>query len=198
MTQRIEAVDALLNGLKISISAAGLDKATQRDVDQVFETLRRPLEPLPTQCPARLAACDHLPQALATARSEGNRNVAQMVAALGEIDPLLSWVRRKDSEKSGPSFHDGHANALIIGPNGLEERSDIWVGVSLMAPDVQYPVHTHPPEEIYVVLSSGEWTREDAPWFTPGIGGVVHNRPQQRHSMRAHKQPLLAFWLLWT
>lgn len=56
-------------------------------------------------------------------------------------------------------FRDGHVNATIAGPEGLEIRRDVWIGViiSLMAPHMRYPDHRHPPEEIYVVLSDGQW-----------------------------------------
>lgn len=121
-----------------------------------------------------------------------------MAAAFGELAPRLAWSRRKGSEKAGQAFHDGHANAIVIGPNGLEARDDIWLGVSLMAPGVQYPVHRHPPNELYVVLSEGDWFREGDDWFTPGLGGTVYNPAGIVHSMRAARTPLLAFWLLWS
>jgi len=61
------------------------------------------------------------------------------------------------SEAHGEQFLDGHANATIAGPEGLEIRRDVHIGVSLKAPNVRYPDHHHPPEEIYVVLSDGQW-----------------------------------------
>ena len=92
---------------------------------------------------------------------------------------------------------DGHANALIVGPDGLEPREDARVGVSLMAPAVQYPDHRHPPEEVYVALSPGEWRQGDGPWHAPGPGGLVYNPPGIVHAMRSGKTPLLAIWCLW-
>ena len=68
---------------------------------------------------------------------------------------------------------------------GLEQRSDVWFGASLVAPNVQYVDHRHPPEEVYVVMSEGEWYREGRGWHTPGVGGVVYNPPNVVHSMRA-------------
>ena len=45
-------------------------------------------------------------------------------------------------------FLAGHANATIAGWRVSSIRSDVWIGVSLMAPHTQYPDHRHPPEEI--------------------------------------------------
>ena len=67
----------------------------------------------------------------------------------------------------------------------------------LVAPGVRYPDHHHPPEEIYVVLTPGEWRQQDMPWHQPGPGGVVHNPPGIVHAMRAGAVPLLALWFLW-
>ena len=92
----------------------------------------------------------------------------------------------------------GHANAYVIGPKGLEKRGKAIVGASLVAPDLQYPDHHHPPEELYIALSDGEWRQNEEAWHTPGLGGLVHNPSNVTHSMRAKSEPLLAVWCLWT
>ena len=95
------------------------------------------------------------------------------------------------------AFLKGHANATIVGADGVEVRHDVRVGVSLMAPHLQYPDHRHPPEEIYVVLSPGEWRQDANAWHEPGLGGLVYNPPNIVHAMRSLDAPLLAFWFLW-
>ena len=67
-----------------------------------------------------------------------------------------------------------------------------------MAPETQYPDHRHPPEEIYIVLSGGQWRQADGAWHEPGIGGLVYNPPNIVHAMRATNHPLLALWFLRT
>jgi hypothetical protein len=85
---------------------------------------------------------------------------------------------------------------MIIGPGGLEERSDIWLGVTLMAPHVRYPDHNHTPEEVYLVMSPGAFRQGEGEWFSPGIGGSFYNVPKIKHAMRSTDTPLLAFWAL--
>jgi quercetin dioxygenase-like cupin family protein len=114
------------------------------------------------------------------------------------IEPQLGWKIRAGAEMQGERFVNGHANATIIGPEGLEIRNDVWIGVSLLAPHIQYPDHRHPPEEVYVVLSGGQWRQERDPWHEPGIGGLVYNPPNVVHAMRSMELPLLALWFLWT
>jgi quercetin dioxygenase-like cupin family protein len=118
--------------------------------------------------------------------------------AFAVIEPLLSWKVRAGAETQGEGFLSSHANASITGSEGLEIRSDVWIGVSLLAPHTRYPDHRHPPEEIYVVLSGGQWRQGSEPWHEPGTGGLVYNPPNVVHAMRSAELPLLALWFLWT
>ena len=94
-------------------------------------------------------------------------------------------------------FADAHANATVVGPGGLEERDDVWMGINLMAPGIRYPEHRHPPEEVYLVLSGGRWRQDGGAWHEPRIGGLVHNPSNVAHAMRSGARPLLAVWCLW-
>ena len=142
-----------------------------------------------------LPANRYLPAALEHVRAMPE--VSSLAEAFESLEPELRWRRRSGSEARGATFHHGHANADIIGPAGLERRGDVWVGATLTAPRLRYVDHQHPPEEIYIVMSEGDWYREDRGWHTPGIGGIVYNPPDIVHAMRAGPAPLLAFWFLW-
>ena len=126
----------------------------------------------------------YLPSALERARAAPE--VSSLADAFAALDPELTWVRRPDSEEHGETFRDGHANAWLVGPTGREQRSDVLVGASLLAPGIRYIDHHHPPEEIYIVMSEGEWYREDRGWHTPGVGGVVP-QPFQRRARDARR-----------
>ena len=137
----------------------------------------------------------HLATALELARK--SPAIASLAEVFEALAPDLRWRRRPGAEAHGETFHAGHANADLVGPIGLEQRSDVLVGASLVAPGVRYIDHRHPPEELYIVMSEGEWYREDRGWHTPGSGGIVYNPSNAIHSMRAGSTPLLALWLLW-
>jgi len=121
---------------------------------------------------------------------------AVLAEALATIAPRLAWRTRADRKSDDPNFAGAHANAVILGDDGIESRSDVRIGVSLLAPHTVYPDHRHPPEEVYVVLSDGEWRQAADPWHAPGPGGMVHNPPNVLHSMRSGSEPLLAIWTL--
>ena len=122
----------------------------------------------------------------------------RLIAAFRGIEPDLEWARRAGHDRTASAnFAEGHANAMMLGPAGLENRRDLWLGVSLLAPHVRYPDHAHAPEETYLVLSDGDFRQGGGAWFTPGVGGSFHNTPDIVHAMRAKDTPLLAFWALW-
>jgi hypothetical protein len=143
----------------------------------------------------RLPVCDrYLPEALNLQSDQPALN--SVVSQFAELEPRLEWRTRPsyDDTASG-NFPQGHANAMIVGPGGLEASNDVWLGVSLMAPRVRYPDHDHSPEETYLVLSDGEFMQEDH-WFVPGIGGSFYNPPGIKHAMLSRETPLLALWAL--
>ena len=146
---------------------------------------------------ARLPVCHHLSMALENARRQRGA-LGALANSFAIIEPQLHWKIRAGAETQGEPFLNGHANATIVGPQGLKIRRDAWIGVSLMAPHMRYLDHRHPPEEIYVVLSDGQWRQARDPWHEPGIGGLVYNAPNVVHAMRSTERPLLALWFLWT
>lgn len=181
------ARDALAARVEAKTEAGGAAR-------RIFDALAGRVGRIAPRESPRPPACRYLPTALERARAAPE--TALLAEAFAALEPALRWGRRPDSEAHGQTFHDGHANACLVGPTGLEARSDVLVGASLVAPRVRYVDHRHPPEEVYVVMSEGEWYREDRGWRTPGAGGIVYNPPNALHAMRAGPAPLLALWLL--
>ena len=124
-------------------------------------------------------------------------DLGSVAQAFRAVEPALEWQPRGTNETASANFPTSHANAVFIGPGGLEQRHDIWIGVSLLAPHVRYPDHDHAPEETYLVLSEGEFRQAGADWFSPGVGGSFYNPPGIQHAMQSGDRPLLALWVLW-
>ena len=175
-------------------ATAGNDAAASA-AERIFRALETPGQ-RSAEPPGRLPVCACLPQAVATA-SGSTPHVAAHAAALAALEPALVWKQRVGIEGGSDNFATGHANARVAGVDGLEQRSDLRIGISLIAPGVRYPDHRHPPEEIYLVLSRGSWRQEQGPWHEPGLGGSVYNPPNILHAMRSGPEPLLATWCLW-
>jgi len=196
MATRDADLQALIDAARAAFGECAEDPASRRSLARIFSALERPAAASGT-APARLPACAHLAQAAAP-ESFGSPALRRLGDAFVRLEPRLSWRRRDAPDASASAnFAEGHANAMIAGPGGLEQRSDAWLGVTLLAPHVRYPDHRHPPEETYLVLSDGELSHGGGPWLRPGIGGSFYNEPGIVHAMRSLEDPLLAFWALW-
>ena len=193
-----ELLDALIDGLAAKVepgsAAAGALARVQAAAGKVGKTLTPHDDAdMPTAC-----AC--LPEALANAKAAGG-SAARAAAALEKLGPRIGWYRRQGLDaEAEPDFPERHALASLIGPadraGSLEVRDDLRVGVSLVAPGASYPDHQHPPEELYLALTAGDWRQDRGPWFAPGPGGIVYNTANIFHGMRAADEPQLALWCL--
>jgi len=69
--------------------------------------------------PVRVPTSALLDHALEQARRAGG----ELEDRVRHLDPVLSWKRRSGAApQAGASYADGHANAMIVGPGGLEDR----------------------------------------------------------------------------
>ena len=193
---RPQALTGVLQCIREAVrERASNETASHLLAEHIFAALEQPAVLRTTDVCAAPVAYQHLNLALDNAR-RGPPSVSALADAFRALAPKLNWHRRAGSTSEHSGFDKGHANAYLVGPDGLEQRDDVVIGASLMAPEVTYPFHSHPPEEIYVVMSQGEWYNERDGWYTPGIGGLVHHRPGIVHTMRSGAEPLLALWCL--
>lgn len=182
------AVDHFLSWAATTIASGG--GVACEAADRVVSLLAVPPEPgavLGESNPvlaARPFMCRHLPAALAATPTP-------LAEAFTVLEPHLRW-RQRDL----PGLVGCYADAPVLGEMGLQQRSGLMSGISLLAPHATYPDHQPPPEEIYLALSGGEWWNTETPWHAPGPGGIVHNPPGILHAMRGTTVPLLAIWFL--
>lgn len=195
MPNRNQALQEFLESLFGAIAVAKNGPDVSSFVNTLHATLIHSAAP-GTGMALRLPVCQHLPAALNFAQSRSPQ-LARLASAFSAVEPSLRWATRASSGPfASENWPDGHANATIIGPGGLENRNDVSIGVSLLAPNVRYPDHNHGPEEIYLVLTPGRFQHGETGWFEPGPGGTLHNEPNIKHAMASDASPLLAFWCL--
>lgn len=110
-----------------------------------------------------------------------------------DVAPLLPWSPTPRADDHGEDF----------GLAPLDRARDLGaltVGVMYVRPHRQYPLHHHPPHEVYLTIAG------DAEWRFGGhddyrrIGpdATIYNRPGDVHSAIAGDTPLVAFYVLWT
>lgn len=144
--------------------------------------------------PVRQPACVHLDDCY-DGLEGAEVQVIKLARSFRAIEPALRWETHIDG-RSTASLADRYADASIVGPSGLQRSRAVEIGVSVMAPETIYPDHRHPPEEVYIALSPGQWRQNDGPWNTPGVGGLIYNPGNIVHAMRSGGRPFLAIWCL--
>ncbi|MEX2201947.1 MAG: dimethylsulfonioproprionate lyase family protein [Dongiaceae bacterium] len=159
----------------------------------IFAALQDPRPVNPTSDIKALVAPEILATALEILRNDKD-DLSLLARSVAELAPDLNWWSRMGAGNDPATFTDAHS--FIVGPGGLEDRDDAEIGVSLLAPNVRYPDHHHPPPEVYLAMTPGAWRKNHGPWVEPGIGGTIFNEPNAVHAMKSHDAPLFAFWCL--
>lgn len=187
---------ALLLDLAEETIASRADERCSRAADRAFSLINEREGSFEPGEGVRLPVCQRHLDAVYSDMAGRPSPLPELAIAFSALEGRLRWSRRKGASPEDQPFYDGHANAMLIGPGGIEQREDVWLGVSLMAPDVLYPDHNHPPEEVYLAFTDGAWWNAGMDWTEPGPGGLIYNPPGILHAMRSGPKSFLALWLL--
>jgi len=189
------ALQEFLDAAKLAYSARATDPRSNRSLSRIFADLETPAPHSEPEA-RRLPVCHHLDTVIAPSEADAP-DLQDLLRAFIAIEPSLRWrPRQGDCTGASANFFENHANAMILGPGGLEPRDDVWLGVSLVGPNVLYPDHRHPPEETYLVIGPGDFRQGRTAWTHVARGETYYNPHNIVHAMRSSQDPLLAFWAL--
>jgi hypothetical protein len=192
---RNDVLQHFLDTAFVAFDQRAQDLRARRSVSQIFANLEME-QPVSEAIGKRLPVCNRYLESALDVKVE-QATLSTLIQRFRALEPHLTWVWKSTYDSSASeNFLMSHANTMITGPGGFEDRNDIWLGATLMAPHVRYPDHDHSPEETYLVLSDGQFKQGQSDWFSPGIGGSFYNEPGIRHAMRSADKPLFAFWAL--
>lgn len=124
---------------------------------------------------------------------------ATLVAAVLNSATDQEWRQPYTTEDFGVDFATRSAWFAIADRDGPLVMTEGLVEIMLLDANLKYPMHSHAPEELYLVLAGKVWWEAEgdpeAPaWRQPG--DVIHHPPHRRHSLTAGDKPaiLLALW----
>ena len=163
------------------------------DVLRILENWPETALPIRAQPAQGFPVVAYIVQALSNAPNE----TTPLVCALAQEAELLSWNQTYKKEDLGEEFLALYGWTTMFGSKGYIESAHLLSGSLLLGPGIEYPVHKHSPEEIYVVLSGeASWKIGEADWQVKPAGTIIHNPPWQLHGMRTDRgQPLLVAYL---
>lgn len=192
MTKRSSELQWFLAAAEAAYAHLVTEPAARKAIGIIFDALQTPAA-VYNRSGSSLPTCEFLDTALMQASTLPT--AAVLARRFRNLEPQLNWRRRTNSNASASAnFPQNHAEALICGPGGVEDRSDVWLGMSVLAPNVRYPDHQHAPEEVYLFLSAGEFLQGDSGWFTAGVGGIAYNPLNTIRAVQSRDQPLLVLW----
>ena len=194
MNSRDRNLQAFIDHARSAIGSRS-DSPSQATANRVFQRIAGEVGATNSRQGERIPVGRYLDTAYSD-MSVHHAPLAELARSFAALEGQLIWTRRKGASPDNQPFYDGHANAMLMGPGGIEQRDDVWVGVSLMAPNIRYVDHSHAPEEVYLAFTDGEWWNAAMPWTEPGPGGLIYNPPGILHAMRSGEKPFLALWLL--
>ncbi len=140
-----------------------------------------------------LPAARYLSEALEQARSIGG----PLSALAEDIDANVSalrWYRSKPGPWASVNFVLGHAHALVVGPGGIEERDDVHLGVTVMAPYSRFPDHRRKHPTVFLALSRVEVRSNESDWVVLPPGGIFFSDEGTEIAIRCTGNPLLLLW----
>jgi quercetin dioxygenase-like cupin family protein len=112
--------------------------------------------------------------------------------------PLFRWRQNPNYTVAnmGAAFMTGYGYVEFAGPKeALFQAPDIRVGLLLLGPQLHYPPHAHPAEEIYHPLTDGGlWRRAEEDWRAVVAGHAIHHAPMVPHETKATNRTLLALY----
>ena len=121
---------------------------------------------------------------------------------LSPLDVLMRSISKKlvwrEASRGVPDFFKGgYAFAEIIGEQGLIVSENIRIGLFLQKPQVNYPLHAHEAEELYIILSGNARWKIDDKMFNVIPGTIIKHQSCQDHATFTEEETLFALWI-WT
>ena len=122
-----------------------------------------------------------------------------LVAAVLGSAQAQEWRQPYEAEDFGADFAARSSWFAIADRDGPLVMTEGLVEIMLLDANLKYPMHSHTPEELYIVLAGEVWWEAEGEPGAPEwrkAGDVIHHPPNRRHALTAGETPalLLALW----
>lgn len=179
LVDRQRAVRQLLETASAAISAGATHPVETTGAARLAEVLKdaAPNSWSPSTIPV-VAEFDALP-------------ASDLLAAIRPGLDALAWIPSHRVDDDGAKVGLAHVNEAF-------ELADVGVGIIAIGAHSEYPLHNHPPAEVYLVFGgTAEWRWGGAADFAAvEPGSVIHNNPNDWHAIRTGAEPVVALWVL--
>lgn len=153
------------------------------------------LRALPDNLPPSDAPCDPVRWLQFASQAMGADPTVLAVAARSAFRQVR-WTEFYTEDGSSRSFLNCFANGEGIGPDGRLRYNSLILGLFIMGPGLTYPLHAHPAEAFYLVLSGRPAFKVGAaaPHRDVADREVVWHPADIPHSILSGTEPLFAIF----
>ena len=140
-----------------------------------------------------LPAAERLPELHAFA----DAGCETLLALFARHASQLFWEQsyRREDGLVGDDMLAGYGFSEVIGKRGPFVSTRVRSGIGIWGPQIDYPIHRHEAEEIYVVMSGEAEFTVGGETATRKSGDVVHVTSMTPHGFSTHEQSLAVFYL---
>lgn len=142
----------------------------------------------------RLPAADFLDDALARAIPQ----TKSLLETFARHRSRLRWEQSYSKEDGvvPDAMLAAYGFAEILGKQGPFVSESIRAGVGIYGPNIEYPIHRHHPEEIYIVLAgAADFMIGNADGIRKTAGDVVFMKSNTPHGFRTCDEAFVVYYL---
>jgi hypothetical protein len=139
---------------------------------------------------------------LAEVKLPENKHLRAVLSALQGAAPTLRWFDPYSDRPDQAELRAGFfATAFVGDPErdaSLTQSTTASVFVTVQAPNILYPPHSHLAPELYCAIAgTAEWKKGAGPFEPKGPGSWMVHSPWTSHAMQTRSEPLVAL-AIWT
>ena len=133
-----------------------------------------------------------MPAAVAAA----HKKAGFLVDMLASSANRLAWGQTYSVDDFGAGFLEKYGWVELIGLRGAFASNRLACGFLMLGPEIEYPLHSHEAEEVYVPLTEPTfWMRGNEDWKLRTACRSIYHASRTPHAMRTESVPLLALYL---
>lgn len=124
---------------------------------------------------------------------------SMLVTAVHDSAQAQVWRQPYTTEDFGADFAARTGWFAIADREGPLVMTEGLIEVMLLDAGLKYPLHSHAPEELYLVLAGEVWWQAEGDPEAPAwrrAGDLIHHPPHRHHALTAGDAPvlILALW----
>ena len=130
-----------------------------------------------------------------------SRPMDMAIAAQGILDHADHFYWQQSYTTADPGIDEhyllNYGWTNLVASDGHFVNDQVRISLGYWGPGLKYPIHSHAPEEWYLILAGGcRMYSEGRGSYVVGPGAIIHHTPFQRHGFDRLEIPLLAlaFW----